>query len=231
MLLDIYGSKRTPKLEYRKLMIRPIKFSLVSICIWLSLAKVFLALGLVALQIYITSQFSSSEALELWDFKQHDSIFGYNKEIFGTAIHNSLFTAISLILVGPIIEELYFRRIILLELTEGYGLLVAVLISSVFWTVIHSYNIWLHIFISSIVISIVFIATKNILYPIIVHGLSNMMVWIVEGFFGTRLIESKDIDRLDHISEWYLEFGALVVAIIWVFFLYRKVMSHIANES
>lgn len=213
-----------------ELMNNSLNRKMISICIYIGFGITIMTVGLIALQIYVVYQVSESEALGLWEFQSHNNILGYNEDVFGKHLHNSFFTALSLTLAAPLLEEVYFRKIILSDLKKTYGLVLSVILSSILWTLGHSYNIWLHIFVNSIIISTIFLITNNIWCAIIVHGSSNLMGWIFEGFFGSKFIENKNVENIGQISEWRIEFTALAASTVFIIFLIKKLRRNIDDR-
>ena len=89
--------------------------------------------------------------------------------------HNLIVTLISTGLIGPIIEELMFRGIIYNELKNKYSNMKAILITTIFFAVIHMNIIQiLYAFALGFILIFVYEKYKNIKAPIILHMASNM---------------------------------------------------------
>lgn len=89
--------------------------------------------------------------------------------------HNLIVTLISTSLIGPIIEELMFRGIIYNELKNKYSNMKAILITTIFFAVIHMNIIQiLYAFALGFILIFVYEKYKNIKAPIILHMASNM---------------------------------------------------------
>lgn len=83
----------------------------------------------------------------------------------------------SILIISPIIEEFYFRKILLEELTEKIGILWAVLVSALYFSLVH-FNIlaFSTLFVFGIFLGFVFKSTKSILLCIFVHSLFNLVM-------------------------------------------------------
>ena len=89
--------------------------------------------------------------------------------------NNLIITLISTGLIGPIIEELMFRGIIYNELKNKYSNMKAILITTIFFAVIHMNIIQiLYAFALGFILIYVYEKYKNIKAPIILHMASNM---------------------------------------------------------
>ena len=89
--------------------------------------------------------------------------------------NNLIITLISTGLIGPIIEELMFRGIIYNELKNKYKNMKAILITTIFFAVIH-FNIIQILYALAIGFILIFVYEKykNIKAPIILHMVSNI---------------------------------------------------------
>lgn len=85
---------------------------------------------------------------------------------------------ISIIIIAPIIEEIVFRKFIFMQLLKKNSVLVSILVSSFCFSLIHFQDLsnLLPTFVSGIFLSVIFFQSKNIIYPIIMHFLNNVIV-------------------------------------------------------
>lgn len=97
-------------------------------------------------------------------------------------------------ILAPIMEELLFRKL-LLDRTAGYGEGISLLFSGLVFGLFHgNLNQFTYAFVLGIFFSFVYIKTKNIIYPIILH----MSINFVGSFLGSLVLEKSR----------YLEFAA-----------------------
>ena len=89
--------------------------------------------------------------------------------------NNLIITLISTCLIGPIIEELMFRGIIYNELKNKYKIMKAILMTTIFFAVIH-FNIIQILYALAIGFILIFVYEKykNIKAPIVLHMASNI---------------------------------------------------------
>ena len=88
------------------------------------------------------------------------------------------------VVYGPIIEELIFRYTILSGLLERYSVKYSILISSVFFALMH-YNVIgtiydniysiINAFALSVFLGVIFTQSRNIIYVILIHSLINIV--------------------------------------------------------
>lgn len=89
--------------------------------------------------------------------------------------------SISAILLAPVIEELFFRGIVLQKLSNKWGVKSGVLTSSLLFAVLHLNIAIISIFILSIMFSVLYFKTRNLLTSILCHCFYNIMVTILNG--------------------------------------------------
>ena len=89
-----------------------------------------------------------------------------------------LYNTITILLISPILEELFFRKFLLQKLLEKNSQIIAIIISSLCFTIIHietPMNL-IPTFIFGIISGLILIKTKRIIYSIILHFLVNLIV-------------------------------------------------------
>ncbi|MGP2569879.1 lysostaphin resistance A-like protein [Ornithobacterium rhinotracheale] len=88
------------------------------------------------------------------------------------------FSALSVSVIAPIFEELYFRGIILnglMQRYKKYHYIIAFIISNCLFTFVHSPEQYIFAFLAGTYLSFSFISTRNILFPIAIHIIFNSM--------------------------------------------------------
>ena len=101
-----------------------------------------------------------------------------------------IYNGISVLIIAPIFEELIFRKYMYSELIKKYSSNLSIIISSVFFSLIHlpSYRNLIPTFIFGIVCCLVYRKTKNISYTIILHFLANLS-WFILVNYGASFYE------------------------------------------
>lgn len=90
------------------------------------------------------------------------------------------YSSLSTLIVAPIFEEFFFRKFLLVKLVEKNSKIIAILISSLCFAIIHietPFNL-IPTFIFGIVSSLIYLKTKRIGYSILVHFLINLSALI-----------------------------------------------------
>jgi hypothetical protein len=91
-----------------------------------------------------------------------------------------LFSAIASIIFAPIIEELIFRGVLFNRLKIRTGIIPAMLISSFLFAIGHDFGGITSAFLFGICMCILYLKTDNILIPMSVHFLNNVLATLME---------------------------------------------------
>lgn len=90
-----------------------------------------------------------------------------------------LFFFARLIIIGPIIEEIFFRGIFLLKLKDNFNTIAALILSTILFAIFHSPGYGqISAFITGLLFGIVALKTNGIFYSIIGHILFNSLTTI-----------------------------------------------------
>lgn len=95
------------------------------------------------------------------------------------SLDEQIYIIISAIIIAPIIEELYFRGILYSKIKLHFGILPSIIISSMLFGIIHK-NIYAFItlFTLSVFLCIIKEISGNILFPVYVHSIFNIVMVI-----------------------------------------------------
>lgn len=96
---------------------------------------------------------------------------------------NKLFLILSSVIVGPIVEEIIFRYILVGKLEKFNNRIVTILLASLIFSLVHNgiINI-IYTFILGIILNTIYMKNKNLLYPLIVHSSANLVVLFLTDF-------------------------------------------------
>ena len=136
----------------------------------------------------------------------------------------NLLNFLFLILIGPFIEELFFRGLLLASWASRWGPTRAVIFSSLLFAVLHLEILGSFIF--GVVVSLTFLKTGSLWLPFIIHVTNNALVWILGA--GDLLILGESTWTLaDFQDSWWLGVTGLVAGLP----LLRAVMSRVPRQS
>ncbi|MCE5286317.1 MAG: CPBP family intramembrane metalloprotease [Pelosinus sp.] len=93
---------------------------------------------------------------------------------------DSIYWSLTSDLLGPIVEEITFRGIILNRLIKKCGVNKAIIYSSLLFSLGHHPAQYMNTFIFSIILSLLYLGSRNLLLPITIHILNNSAANILE---------------------------------------------------
>ncbi|RLQ93587.1 CPBP family intramembrane glutamic endopeptidase [Falsibacillus albus] len=109
---------------------------------------------------------------------------------------NFFFLAFQAIVLAPIIEELFFRGILLQSWGVRWGVKRAIILSSFTLSVLHFSSQFLDLFVGSIVLSVLFLKYKSLIIPILFHTINNQIAQLTNFFNrGSSSNESITIEQ------------------------------------
>ena len=113
------------------------------------------------------------------------------KQLVDIAKHVPYFMVVTAI-VGPILEEIIFRKIIFGSLNKRFNFFISALISSLIFAVVH--NDFSHLLIYTAMgftFAFLYVRTKRLLVPIMAHVAMNTLVLIVQIFLADKIQEME----------------------------------------
>lgn len=184
--------------------------------IGLVICVLLLSLGSFYLVYYFVSFIAPSYVKSILNTK----IFSLDSKTSVPILYDTL-TVITLVVVAPITEELFFRGILLHRWTVKWGVRRAVLISSLVFAVLHGNIVGLFIF--ALVMAVLYIKTGTLLVPIACHALNNAIVAVIS-LIGMSQGSAKTVYTLEQFraNVWV---GLVFIALSapWVIrFLYKN---------
>ncbi|NEO36040.1 MAG: CPBP family intramembrane metalloprotease [Moorea sp. SIOASIH] len=149
-----------------------------------------------------------------------------NKSEF-TNLIGMLFFSFSIIVLAPLLEELFFRGIILQKWAIKWGIKAGILTSSLLFAICHlNFNI-VPLFISGTIYCVLYFKTGKLIVPIICHSLHNTIVTIsmIGQYYSSSNGELISINDYQASMEPLLGQKAVIAAIsfaVIMVFLYRN---------
>ncbi len=132
----------------------------------------------------------------------------------------------------PVIEELFFREYLLKLSCESFNADISVILTSILFALSHhntSFIQFLSIVISGVVYGYLWVNTKKVIYPIIVHAIYNL-IW-----FATNLAFPKIYFDLTEPREYGFTYWLIVVISSILLFLVslkvKRIYDHLNPDS
>ena len=177
---------------------------------------VFIGIGASALLIFIESTLYFNYSIQKWNLISaavFDEIQWSNSWL--------VLYGITVIIVAPITEELIFRGLILNRLLTRYNPVVAILISALIFTFAHLNKSYISSFIHGVILSMVVIKYASLYYPMMIHGIYNAIVFVLQKYFGILFV--ADINQINTVSYWFPEFILLFTGLMMSVIYYKSI--------
>ena len=96
---------------------------------------------------------------------------------------NLLFLILSSVIVGPFIEEIIFRYLLVKNLEKFNNKFFTILIASFVFGIMHTgiFNI-IYAFLLGVILNIIYLKNKNLLYPLLIHSSANLITLFLTGY-------------------------------------------------
>ncbi|WCO03572.1 CPBP family intramembrane glutamic endopeptidase [Psychroserpens ponticola] len=129
------------------------------------------------------------------------------------------YRTIAVLFIAPIFEELFFRKYLFVELSKKYSSKISIIISSICFSLIHlpSYRNLIPTFLFGVICCLIYSKTRNILYTILIHFLSNL-TWLLTIKFGANIY-----NWVLSLEYNYLYWVLVLSGILIVYFSLRKI--------
>jgi membrane protease YdiL (CAAX protease family) len=113
-----------------------------------------------------------------------------------------------IVLVGPFVEELFFRGLLLPAWASRWNPTRALILSSLLFAVLHGEIVGAFIF--GIVAGLAFLGTRGLWLPLIIHIVQNGLVWLIE--FGHPAGGGTET-LADFRESWWIGLSGLMVGL------------------
>jgi membrane protease YdiL (CAAX protease family) len=126
---------------------------------------------------------------------------GFGTPEYIEAVKTSPFLMLYIGIIGPILEEFFYRGILFNQCELELGVKRACFFSALIWAVSHGWwGSFLYVFPMGIIISYFYHKTRNILIPILIHGMNNFYSVITEYKINKRILETLFHTSLDDLG-------------------------------
>lgn len=115
-------------------------------------------------------------------FLQYIFIFLVLGETMEVKVYDFSFWNIIILLISPMLEEIFFRRILAYKLFDLYGFKKTVIYTSLLFSIIHIFSDdggIITTFIGSLVLTALYLRTFNLYYCIVIHYVNNFLFFFI----------------------------------------------------
>ena len=132
----------------------------------------------------------------------------------------NLLNVFSGVLVAPVLEEFFFRGILLTRWTIKWGAIRAVIVSSAIFALLHAGLMGAFCF--ACVMAVLYIQTKSLFIPTIVHIANNGIVWIIE-LLTMQFDNFSTPQTITGFQEsWWVGLVGLIVSIPYAIYFWKR---------
>ena len=185
---------------------------------------IFIVLPMIAISytgIYLTFyplSFWKPEIVKFFMVEIDSKIIWLNGESYKLA---NILSFVSIAIVVPIVEELFIRGFLFTSMANKWGIKKAILLSSIFFGMLHANVIGTTLV--GIVLCVIYLKTKSLFAPIIIHSAINIIGYILSYFTNLNNID-------DFITQFQGSWGfgliCIIIGIPWIIYFYKKEISN-----
>ncbi len=136
----------------------------------------------------------------------------------------NLLNILMMVIVAPVFEEFYVRGILLTRWTVRWGVIPAVIASSVAFSLPHIINL-IGMFCVGCVLAVFYIRTQSLFVPISIHFVNNLVAWSI-ALLGTIFGIPTSYRTITEFQEsWWIGLIALVISVPCVILFWRRYIS------
>ena len=185
---------------------------------------IFIVLPMIAISytgIYLTFyplSFWKPEIVKFFLVEIETKIIWLNGESYKLA---NILSFVSIAIVVPIVEELFFRGFLFTSMANKWGIKKAILLSSIFFGILHANVIGTTLV--GIVLCVIYLKTKSLFAPIIIHSAVNIIAYILS-YFTSLNINDDFITQFQ--GSWGFGLLCIIIGIPWIIYFYKKEISN-----
>lgn len=191
--------------------------------IWLFIPLIAFSIGVIWVTIVLLNSISPAVAGSYLDFMYSMELFAISEE---TTFLQYLLIFVMISFLGPLVEEIIFRGVLIERFGLKYGYTKAVFISSILFGILHVDIIGAFLF--GLVLSLIYLKTKSLLLPFLIHAANNAVATVM--YFVTEKFEVESWETvepyLEHMWFGFLIFAAAALWLAW----YIKENWHIISD-
>lgn len=138
----------------------------------------------------------------------------------GSYLLGNLAGIIMAIVFAPILEEFIFRGYLLNRWTLRFGALPAMLLSSALFAILHPDVLGAFVF--AIIMSLLYMKTRSLLAPMVVHAANNIIAVTLEWLDRSMLSGFEETTIADFHAYLWLGMICMVIGFPWLWFYVKR---------
>lgn len=184
--------------------------------LWLFIPLILSTIGFIWIGILLLHSLSPEMATNYLDWLGSAELFSITEE---TTVLQYLLIFFLISLLGPLVEEIIFRGVMVERLGAKYGYMKGVVISSVIFGMLHVDFVGAFIF--GVVLSVVYLKSRSLLIPFLIHAVNNgsaMIFYFYEDFFAGETWETT----APYLENAWIGIALFVVSVAWLIWYVRE---------
>ena len=179
-----------------------------------------------AVETLVAAQFNREFAYSIWAFHADAAPGAYRPG-------DLVAIALRLVVLAPVVEEFFFRGLLIPALRKTKSIHAAAIFSSCLFTLLHYPKLYV---VSSLVfafaLAYLYMASGSLLLCIAIHGSFNAGVFMME--YAAWPVLARTADRLHQPGEWAVELAVFVISsaiLLRAFYRYRPAVSKLERHG
>ena len=184
--------------------------------ITLSIGMIFSAIGFTYLLFYPLS-LVAPDLVQSWLLDTPSLLYWDDEGIY---LPGNLAGIVMAIVFAPVLEEFIFRGYLLNRWTLRFGALPAMLLSSGLFAILHPDVLGAFVF--AIIMSLLYMKTRSLLAPMVVHAANNIIAVILEWLDRSMLSGFEETTIADFQAYLWLGMICMVIGFPWLWFYAKR---------
>ncbi len=136
-----------------------------------------------------------------------DKYFEQLTELIGRGGWSIVMTVVA----APILEELFFRGLLLEQLSRRWRPAAAVGVSALFFGLVHVPNPpqMINAFVAAVVMGYIYLQGRSLLTVIVIHAINNGLAYLLMILVGSQGVETRELIGNDTV--WWIVYGSSAV--------------------
>lgn len=172
----------------------------------LMLIMIMIAIRFILYYIFLKIQSTFGDSL-LEKYMESMKTIGTIEEV---TIVDMLFNITNSVILAPVLEELYFRKMAFKQLNDKASIKTIIVISAFAFGILHSFT-WVNLLgsiVAGLFMATIYAITNNLIYPIIIHSFNNSIPYIT-----TLLTQNSNMEQS---IESYINIGVYNECIVGI---------------
>ncbi|WP_208560725.1 CPBP family intramembrane glutamic endopeptidase [Marinilactibacillus kalidii] len=137
------------------------------------------------------------------------------------------------VIAAPIVEEVFFRGILMNKWSEKYGIWKGIIFSSLVFMIIHFTSLMIPQLLLGLLCAVVYTKTRKLIYPILTHALYNFII-ILPTLFTNNAANEEELSLITSPTSVFIQqmtlyaIGFLIVLVVTLLLIvkYAKQIKH-----